>query len=64
MLIVGERGRIESLSFEKASILVHTPERLEEYSMTWPEHVAQPLIQMIFFGNGNKRETGCVLHAV
>lgn len=45
--ILGERGEIVFPAFDKTSITVQTAQGIEDYPMTWPEHVAQPLIQTI-----------------
>jgi predicted dehydrogenase len=45
--ILGDRGEIVFPAFDKTSITVKTAQGIEEYHATWPEHVAQPLIQTI-----------------
>ncbi len=59
--IIGTNGKIEFPTFEKASIRVIASKDEERYSIAWPEHVQQPLIQTVVAelqGNGTSPSTG------
>ncbi|MDQ6482486.1 Gfo/Idh/MocA family oxidoreductase [Dyadobacter sp. LHD-138] len=45
--IIGSRGRISFSFFEKCDIIVETESGTEVYNIPYPEHVQQPLIDLI-----------------
>lgn len=59
--IIGSTGKIEFSTFERAPIRVMTSEGTKQYTIDWPEHVHQPLIEAVVAelqGNGKSPSTG------
>ncbi|WP_025761638.1 Gfo/Idh/MocA family protein [Dyadobacter tibetensis] len=60
-LIVGSKGQVKFSFFEKYDIILQTGELEEKYTIPYPEHVQQPLIDQIvkdLRGEGSSPSTG------
>jgi len=59
--IVGTAGRISFSTFDDTPVRFETPRRVEEFSLPWPAHVQQPLIETVvgeLLGRGRCPSTG------
>jgi hypothetical protein len=59
--LIGSKGKITFSFFEKFTIKVETENGVEEYLIPYPEHVQQPLIDLIvqeLRGEGHCPSTG------
>lgn len=45
--IVGSEGKIAYSTFDSQPVVLTTPERVEEFSFQYPDHIQQPLIQTV-----------------
>ncbi|WP_031526937.1 Gfo/Idh/MocA family protein [Dyadobacter crusticola] len=59
--IIGSKGRITFSFFEKFDIIIETGEQIEKLNIPYPQHVQQPLIELIvrdLRGEGKSPSTG------
>ena len=59
--IVGSKGKIAYTTFDDSPIVLTTESEIQEFTIDYPEHIQQPLIQSVvdtLNGTGNCPSTG------